>query len=240
MNIEALCLDIQALKFRWPASQRNVLDIEALQCNQGETIFLNGPSGSGKTTLLSLIGGIQNATEGHISVLNQNLAELTSRQRDQFRADHIGFIFQMFNLIPYLSVLENITLACKFSPERKARIARRGSSPEREARRLLTHLELGADKLDAKVMNLSVGQQQRVATARALIGEPELIIADEPTSALDAPMRDKFIQLLLQESASTGASVLFVSHDPSLETHFQRSLALPTINRAAQHEEAEA
>ena len=140
----------------------------------------------------------------------------------------------MFNLIPYLSVIENITLACKFSPVRNRRALEKSSTLEEEALRLLSHLQLKDPDLVRKpVLELSVGQQQRVATARALIGAPELLIADEPTSALDADSRDRFLELLLRECENSQTTVLFVSHDGSLETNFDRALDLRAINHAS-------
>lgn len=227
-------LAVHDLAFCWPSGQQNVLDIDQLVLHQGERVFIKGESGSGKTTLLSLVGGINQANQGRIEVLGQDLAKMKSSQRDHFRADHIGFIFQLFNLIPYLSVIENITLACKFSQLRTQRVLRHSNSLEDEAKRLLAHLNLDSESLMHKpVIELSVGQQQRVATARALIGEPELIIADEPTSALDTHTRAQFIDLLLKECEASGASVLFVSHDSGLESHFDRTILLNEVNRAA-------
>lgn len=232
MNRESI-LRIQDLQFRWPSGQQDVLNIERLTIERGEKVFLEGQSGSGKTTLLGLVGGINVANRGEVELLGKNLSKLKQGQRDQFRADHIGFIFQLFNLIPYLSVTENITLACKFSKARAQRARLKSGSLEAEARRLLSHLNLDIDAIiDQPVRELSVGQQQRVAAARALIGAPELVIADEPTSALDADAREHFLQLMLRECESSGSTVLFVSHDRSLQAGFDRSVALAEINRA--------
>jgi len=217
------------------------MDIPELAISSGERVFIKGESGSGKTTLLGLIGGINLPDQGHIEILGKNISQLKQSQRDRFRADHIGFIFQLFNLIPYLSVIENITLACKFSKQRTKRALMKSASLEEEAHRLLSHLQLDDNNLLSKpVSALSVGQQQRVAAARALIGSPELIIADEPTSALDADTREHFLQLLLRECEHSGSTVLFVSHDSALENVFDRSIELRDVNRAsmrdAEHE----
>lgn len=226
-------LKIAQLHFRWPSGQRDVLIIPDMEINQGERVFLKGESGSGKTTLLSLIGGINLPDQGQIEILGSSLTELKQAKRDRFRADHIGFIFQLFNLIPYLSVIENITLACKFSSTRTQRALANSKSLEDEAKRLLAHLQLDdPELLKKKVSELSVGQQQRVAAARALIGSPELIIADEPTSALDADTREHFIDLLLKECEQSGSTVLFVSHDSALEQAFDRTINLRELNRA--------
>ncbi|MCU7798372.1 MAG: ATP-binding cassette domain-containing protein, partial [Candidatus Thiodiazotropha sp. (ex Myrtea spinifera)] len=158
--------------------------------------------------------------------------------RDHFRSDHIGFVFQLFNLIPYLSVLENVALPCRFSRLRKQKATGSGKHLYDEAMRLLGHLNMAHEHLIHRpVTELSVGQQQRVATARALIGAPEIIIADEPTSALDSDMRQAFLRLLFQECEETGTTLLFVSHDRQLESLFERHITLDDINHARQGEQ---
>ena len=138
----------------------------------------------------------------------------------------------MFNLIPYLSVVENVLLPCRFSRRRKQNIENRGHSLQDEAERLLNHLDLPRELLHRSVTELSVGQQQRVAAARALIGSPELVIADEPTSALDADRRASFLKLLLNECAEQNTTLVFVSHDSALEPQFDRSVQLADINNS--------
>jgi len=226
-------LKVENLRFRWPSGQRDVVDIPELSIQKGERVFIKGESGSGKTTLLSLLGGINLPDSGLINILGTDISQLKQSRRDQFRADHIGFVFQLFNLIPYLSVIENITLACAFSSRRKEKALSKSRTLEDEAHRLLSHLQL-QDRclLNKPVSELSVGQQQRVAAARALIGSPELIIADEPTSALDADTREHFLNLLLSECELSGSTVLFVSHDQALENAFDHSIHLSTLNRA--------
>ena len=221
------------LQFSWPG-QPVLLDIPTFHLGAGESLFLRGPSGSGKSTLLGLIAGVLEAPSGHISVLGEDMTQLSGSRRDRMRADHLGVIFQMFNLVPYLSVVENVVLPCRFSKRRQAETQARGGASE-EAKRLLGQLGLkDPDLLSRKVTELSVGQQQRVAAARALIGSPALIIADEPTSALDADSRDRFITLLSDEAQKTGAALLFVSHDASLAGLFDRAMDLADLNRAAQ------
>ena len=157
---------------------------------------------------------------------------MSSVHRDHFRSDHIGFIFQMFNLIPYLSVIENVTLPCRFSDKRKHKVLAGADSLEQEAIRLLEHLDMAHDDLLHKPVNeLSVGQQQRVAAARALIGSPELVIADEPTSSLDAERREAFIELLFRECESAGSTLVFVSHDNSLLAPFDRTIEFAEVNQ---------
>ena len=224
-------IELRQLAFRWQPTAPLVLDIEQFSIQRGERIFIKGASGSGKSTLLSLLGGVLTPQQGEINVLGRALHELRGSQRDIFRADHIGFVFQMFNLIPYLSVLENVLLPLRFSRLRHGRVTARGTL-EQEAARLLAHLDLSGALLQRSVTELSVGQQQRVAAARALIGQPEIVIADEPTSSLDADRRAAFIKLLINECNEAGNTLVFVSHDSSLEGFFDHTVSLDTINKA--------
>jgi putative ABC transport system ATP-binding protein len=217
---------IEDLAFAYRAG-RPVLSIERLDVRRGERLFVYGPSGSGKTTLLGLLAGVLRADRGLVDVLGQDLTRMSGPRRDAFRAEHIGYIFQMFNLIPYLSVTENITLPCRVSAPRRARL--RDGSPDAEAARLMEHLGIAA-LADQRVTELSVGQQQRVAAARALIGAPALVIADEPTSALDTNRREAFLQLLFESCDEAGATLIFVSHDQTLMPLFTRDVSLPDIN----------
>ncbi len=170
---------------------------------------------------------------GSVRVGGARLDTMGGAARDRYRADHVGYIFQLFNLIPYLSMVENVTLPCRFSARREARARERSGSAQAEALRLLDHLGMsGAARAARPVTELSVGQQQRVAAARALIGAPELVIADEPTSSLDAAHRETFLELLFGECAEAGSALVFVSHDRSLAALFERTLHLPEINRA--------
>ncbi len=227
----APALRMENLQFAYPGGP-NVVNIAQWEVPRGDTVFLRGPSGSGKSTLLGLIGGILSPTAGRLQVLDHDLNELGPTKRDRFRADHVGFIFQMFNLLPYLSVLENVTLPGRFSAKRANASA--GQSLTQYAQHLLEQLGLNTDLWQRPVTALSVGQQQRVAAARALIGRPGLLVADEPTSALDANNREQFISVLLSEAAAAGSTVLFVSHDPALASCFQHSIDLIDINPAAQ------
>jgi putative ABC transport system ATP-binding protein len=233
-EVGELVIDIKGLQFRWQPSAPLVLAIEDLTVAPGERLFIKGPSGSGKSTLLSLIAGVTTAAVGSVRVIDQALEQLGSIDRDHFRADHIGYIFQMFNLIPYLSVVDNVTLPCRFSATRRTKARSRGRGLDAEARRLLQHLDMDqADLHQRAVATLSVGQQQRVAAARALIGSPELLIADEPTSSLDADRRESFIRLLFDECRASGATLVFVSHDASLEHLFDRTIDLAVVNHSA-------
>ncbi len=224
---EVICL--HNVRFSWPGQRQPTLDIPSLKVTKGEHLFIQGASGSGKTTLLNLLTGINQADEGSVRVLDHSLTEMGNRRRDQFRVDHIGVIFQQFNLLPYLSVFENVLLPCWFSSLRRER----SHSPEQSAKQLLNHLNLLEASHNQSVQALSTGQQQRVAVARALIGKPEIVIADEPTSALDADNRDRFIELMFSEAHQQGSTLIFVSHDTHLAKHFTRVIELAEINQAA-------
>lgn len=229
----SLCVALRDLRFAWPG-QGECLNLPRLDIAAGERIFLHGPSGSGKSTLLGLLGGVLVARTGTVEVLGQNLAALSGSARDRFRADHLGILFQQFNLIPYLSVLDNVLLPCRFSARRAGAERRQEATCADEARRLLDRLEIGRPLHVRKASELSVGQQQRVAAARALIGRPELLIADEPTSALDSERQTAFLDLLAGECSASATTLVFVSHDARLATRFDRVVALTEINHAAE------
>jgi putative ABC transport system ATP-binding protein len=228
-----LAVRLKGVAFRWRDSSPFVLRIEELSVRSGERLFIHGPSGSGKSTLLSLIGGVVTPQEGVVSVLGENINRLSGPQRDAFRADHIGFVFQLFNLIPYLSVVDNVTLPCAFSRRRRLEAEGARRSPRDEALRLLDRLSLADEALLLRrATDLSVGQQQRVAVARALIGSPQIVIADEPTSALDLDLRRAFLELLMNECRVRQTTLIFVSHDLTLRGLFDRALALSEISGA--------
>ena len=229
MNTDPV-LQVQDLRFGYEPGQ-TLIDIGSFTIRKGESVFLRGPSGAGKSTLLGLIGGVLTPDAGSISISRQDITDITPGQRDQIRADYLGIIFQQFNLLPYLSVIQNCTLPCRFSAIRKQRAIKMSGTVMAAARTLVTALGLSEDHLSRPVGELSVGQQQRVAVARALIGGPDLIIADEPTSALDHDNRDKFIELLNSQRDAFGSSLLFVSHDNTLATHFDRSESLNDLNQ---------
>jgi putative ABC transport system ATP-binding protein len=221
-------IHISALRFAY-GDGKEILNIPEMAVARGEKIFLHGPSGSGKTTLLGLLAGVLRAKDGLVSLLGQDLARLPGSQRDRFRGAHIGYIFQMFNLIPYLDVFQNIALPCRINPERRARLG--NESLPGAVSRLAERLGI-SDFLQTPILELSVGQQQRVAAARALLGRPEIIIADEPTSALDTDHRRNFLNLLFDSCQESGATLVFVSHDRGLSQLFDRSLSLPELNKA--------
>lgn len=225
-------VQINKLVFSYATASTPCLDIHEMSIADGERVFLYGPSGSGKSTLLSILGGVLLAQQGSVQLLGQDLSGMKSSARDEFRAEHIGFLFQQFNLIPYLSVFDNVLLPCQFSAKRAAKAVAKDNTLSQEVERLLVKLDLQPKLFNRPVTQLSVGQQQRVAAARALIGKPEIIIADEPTSALDADRQAIFLELLLQETATSNATLLFVSHDRRLAESFDREINLCDLNRA--------
>jgi putative ABC transport system ATP-binding protein len=229
-------LEVRGLRFRWPGGA-DCLDIPELTVGVGEAVFLHGPSGSGKSTVLSILAGVLVPQDGDVRLLNQSWSGMGAARRDQVRADHVGYVFQQFNLLPYLSVLRNVLLPCRLSRRRALRAQDAGGAAE-TAGQLLTSLGIARPLWQRPASQLSVGQQQRVAAARALIGQPELVIADEPTSALDAGRRDAFMELLLAACERAGSTLLFVSHDQRLAAHFTRALDLRAINRVRQEEPA--
>ena len=220
---ESPAIILNDMHFSWSKSRSTTpfIHIPHWQVAQGERVFLQGPSGTGKSTVLNLLSGILLADSGNITVLGQDLQQLNNRKRDQFRARHLGVIFQQFNLLPYLSVKDNILLSQTFSnvPQETQRL-----------HELCEQLQLAPSLLEQVASQLSVGQQQRIAVARALYHKPNIIIADEPTSALDSNTRDEFIHLLLSQSQKTNSTVIFVSHDQSIAKHFDRIDNLADIN----------
>lgn len=229
-------IELRDVRFGWPESAP-LLVISSLRVARGERIFVHGPSGSGKSTLLGLLGGVLEPQRGSIAIDGYQLATARRAARDRFRAEHIGFIFQMFNLIPYLSVAENISLPARFSNRRRQRALEISGSLPGEVDRLLAAVGLAPSIHASRLATqLSQGQQQRVAAARALFGRPELIIADEPTSSLDSDARERFITLLLAECRTSSATLIFVSHDTSLRSQFDRQISLAEINSAERAE----
>lgn len=221
-----MTLRIQNLRFRYPGQSTDLLQIDHFELKAGEKLFLYGPSGSGKSSFLELVAGIQTAQMGQVEVCGQNLTTMTEAQRDSHRARHLGFIFQSFNLLPFLTVEENVRLGVSFSSERKTKAASQSISD------LLS--KLGLQGLEnRRAGDLSVGQAQRVAAARAFLGGPELLLADEPTSALDSDHREAFLKVLFDLAADSKQSILFVSHDRSLAKLFDRSVSLTELGRGA-------
>jgi putative ABC transport system ATP-binding protein len=228
---EVPVVDVSGVRFKWRRQDPFELSIPSFTISPRERVLLIGPSGSGKSTFLSLLCGIAIPQAGDIRIMGTSLTSIAGTKRDRFRADHLGIIFQMFNLVPYLSCLENVLLPLGFSPKRTERAGGKAAAPA-EARRLLDRLGLDPEIFaNQAASRMSVGQQQRVAAARALIGRPELIIADEPTSSLDRDLQLAFVGLLQEEVAAAGAALLMVSHDMSLSPMFDRVVPLAEITQ---------
>ena len=220
-------IEIENLRFGWPGASAPLLACAAFHLERGEHLFVRGPSGSGKSTLLGLLTGILTPQSGFVRLMQQNTTETDAHGRDRLRADHIGYIFQQFNLVPYLDLIENVILPCRFSQRRKHQADQVHGSVAAAAETLLQQL-FSDQELDrqAPVAKLSVGQQQRVAAARALIGNPDIVIADEPTSSLDFETRQRFMDLLFEQVEINQATLVFVSHDPTLGKQFRREAAI--------------
>jgi len=215
-------LAFEGVRFKWQETEFG-LTIDAFRIQKGERLLLVGESGGGKSTLLSLACGVLRADAGQISVMGDNIGDMQASQVDRMRADRFGVIFQIFNLLPFASAVENVLLPLRFAKGR-----RRGTG-DAEARDLLSRLRVPEDVHDAKASLLSVGQQQRVAAARALIGSPPIVLADEPTSALDRRNASDFMELLIAELEEAGGTLLMVSHDESLAPFFDRTVPLGSI-----------
>lgn len=220
-------LHLANVDFRWRGKSGFSLSVPDFAMDAGETVLLLGESGSGKSTLLSLVCGTMLPDTGQVRIAGEDLTTLSGGARDRFRAEQIGVIFQQFNLLPFGTVIDNILLPLRFAPERRKRVGNARAT----AVTLCTALGLPGEILAQRANTLSVGQQQRVAVARALIGQPPLIIADEPTSALDADSQAVFLDLLFQQTAANKASLLMVSHDPRLAERFDRVVRMEDIAR---------
>jgi putative ABC transport system ATP-binding protein len=223
-------IDIEPLRFAWTLGGPDTLVLGRLHVERGQTVFLHGPSGCGKSTLLGLLAGVLPPNQGRVALLGQDWGALKDGHRDTFRADHVGVMFQQFNLLPYLSVLDNVTLPCRFSKLRRERCQAAGG-PEAAAQSWLQRMGLPEALWSRRADALSVGQQQRVAAARALMGQPELILADEPTSALDSALRQSFMDLLLQAARDAGSTLVCVSHDEQQAMHFDVRWSLPDMQQ---------
>lgn len=227
MNNSAI--QLQSVNYSWDKHKDPLLTIEELNVASGEKLFLYGPSGSGKSTLLNLIAGVVAPQTGQVNLLGSDLGKMTQNKRDRFRAHHLGIIFQQFNLIPYLNVIDNLQLRVGFLP----REVRKNSG--RQIDQLLERLGL-TQVAEKKTHQLSVGQQQRVALARALLGEPDIIIADEPTSALDDDLREQFMTLLF-ETVNENTTIIFVSHDKQLQWRFDRVVDIKKFHSSSKSAE---
>ncbi len=215
-----VAIRLKDVHHRYPKSQVT-LSIPHWEVQTGDKVFLHGPSGTGKTTLLNLLAGVLQPESGEIALLDQPFSSLPTRKRDKFRAKHIGVVFQQFNLVPHLSVLKNIRLAAYFADNK--------ASVDSKAAAMINALRLPPEVLNQSAGSLSVGQQQRVAIARALINEPEILLVDEPTSALDTDARDAFMNMLTALCETQNTTLIFVSHDKSLEKYLSSSVSLSAL-----------
>ena len=192
----------------------HALDDASFSIVAGEWVAITGPSGSGKSTLVNLLGCLDRPTAGLLKIDNMDVAAMSPTELDRFRAEKIGFIFQQFHLIPYLSAVENVMLAQYFH----------SMTDENEARAALQRVGLG-DRIDHLPSELSGGEQQRVCIARALINNPPILLADEPTGNLDA-VNQKIVANLLQDLHRNGHTIVMVTHDPEMASLAQRRIAL--------------
>ncbi len=188
--------------------RRAVLNQADLEIVAGEFFVILGKSGSGKSTLLNMLSGIDKPDSGQIIIDGTDITQLDERQQTLFRRDHIGIVFQFFNLIPTLTVLENITLPGELKGVQRRQVEQRG-------RTLLERVGL-ADRAAAFPDKLSGGEQQRVAIARALVQEPTLVLADEPTGNLDSDTGEKILQLLLELTRDAGKTLIMATHNPEI------------------------
>lgn len=214
-------IEIEGLKFRWKQQTDWLIDIPQLTLEAGQKLFIEGPSGSGKSSLLSILAGIEKPHEGDVRLLGESLVSMSARARDRFRAEHIGYVFQQFNLLPYLTVMDNVRLAETFNG-----VSLTKQQGRERAAELLSGLAIPESLWLSPGNELSVGQQQRVAIARALYARPAIIIADEPTSALDDRNAAAFMQLLLRQIEQQKTTLVYVSHDESLRLNFDQVYSL--------------
>lgn len=219
-------IEVESLElvFASGKSRLKVLDIPFWQVEKGEQIALFGPSGSGKTTFMNLLAGLLTSYSGKLKVCSHSLEDMTEAKRDRFRAQFIGYIHQNFNLLQGFNAVENVLLGMTFGP-------RKGELKEAES--LLGEVGL-THRLNAYPSRLSLGEQQRVAVARALANRPELILADEPTGSLDPKNRDGVLNLLRDVCRNHGCTLLLVSHEREVIARFEKALPFWELNRAFQ------
>jgi putative ABC transport system ATP-binding protein len=218
-------LEVSDLKKSFAAPDGSVLpviDVPSLVLKEGEQLALQGSSGSGKTTLLHLIAGILRADGGRIVLGGRELSGLSESQRDEWRAENLGYVFQTFNLLQGYTACENVLLGMMFGP----------GADEAFARKMLERVGLG-DRVNYRPRQLSVGQQQRVAVARALANRPKLVLADEPTGNLDQKNAREALKLIREMCRENNAALLLVSHDPEVLGQFETVKDLRELNRAA-------
>ena len=218
-------IKIDSVRFYWSKKSNFKIFVPNLEIKKGEKVLLLGESGSGKTTLLSLMCGFLNPLSGNISINGNTINQLSSKTRDEYRADNIGIIFQQFNLLPYANVVDNVLLPLYFSKVRSNNV----SNKKEKVIELFKQLRLPDDIAQFRASSLSMGQQQRVAVARALIGNPSLIIADEPPSSLDVDAQKIFLNIFFEQISENNSTLLMVSHDKSLSNQFDRLIDINEI-----------
>jgi putative ABC transport system ATP-binding protein len=218
-------LDISDLRksFMSPDGERSaVIDVPRFALQEGEHVALQGASGSGKTTFLNLVAGILQADTGRVVLCGQDLMTLSEAERDRVRANNLGYVFQTFNLLQGFTALENVLLGMMFGP----------GADHAYARHLLERVGL-KDRMNYRPRQMSVGQQQRVAVARALANRPKLVLADEPTGNLDRRSAKDALALIREVCRESQAALLLVSHDVEVLTQFEKVQELTELNRAA-------
>lgn len=209
-------VDAVSKNYRTSSELVRAIDGVTLEVEPGSSLAITGRSGCGKSTLLGLIGGLEAPTAGRVVVGGLDLSSMSDRQRDRVRREHVGFVFQADNLLPYLTAAENVALQVALHPS---------DGGERRCLELLTGLGLG-DCVDKLPDQLSGGQRLRVAVARALVHHPGVVLADEPTGAVDADNAHVIVDLLLAAQASTGATLVIVTHDDDVARRLERTLRL--------------
>ncbi|WP_457681806.1 ABC transporter ATP-binding protein [Thermovibrio sp.] len=195
-----------------------------LKVEKGEFVAIMGPSGSGKSTLMYIMGCLDRPTEGKYYLNGTEVFSLNDDQLSKLRAKEIGFVFQAFYLIPYLTVIDNVLVPVEYLPKEERSKRFKGKEPKEKAKELLTRLGL-SERLKFKPSELSGGQKQRVAIARALINSPELILADEPTGQLDSSS-SKAVMETFKELHKEGKTVVVVTHDPEVASYAQRTIKI--------------
>jgi len=210
-------IDIARLSFQYPGSDF-VLSIAQLSLGIGEKVAVVGPSGSGKTTLLNLISGIIAPQAGELTVAQKNVASMSDSQRRDFRINHIGMVFQQFELVEYLRARENILLPYLINSSLQL-----SRNVQQHAESLANRVGL-EDKLNRYPNKLSQGEQQRVAICRALITEPKLLLADEPTGNLDPANKRKILEILFNECKANQQTLVVVTHDMAILDGFDRTI----------------
>ncbi len=214
----APALEMRAVRKVYPTGDDEVvaLDHATLEIASDEIVALVGPSGSGKTTLCSIAGGILSPTEGTVVVAGHDISEYSSRELTDFRREHVGFVFQSVNLVPFLTARENLLVVDEIG-------ARTGGPAKKRADQLLDELGL-AKRARQLPSEMSGGQRQRVAIGRALMNEPELVLFDEPTSALDTELGAQVMELIRNETKSRGTAAIVVTHDERITRFTDRTL----------------